>query len=377
MMAGQVDLSPSQVRQDEHWWLIRHKTAPNHSPSPSLSIPRRLSSVTLKLRRKPLPTINEDQVPSLKTDSSDSLKLTPALSHQTSTWAYCSERLIYICPSRQLQELQSVSYCSADEDDEVDKTYWPTWRVYRMQSEWPASPDFYVPSGAPETEESAAVEKIVASVPDTEDVLETGDQLVTVEEDLPREAIADLFYRVEEYEREHPDNNKDAGKVWVRVSEVGQGLTKTLKTVGSLRRKQTFQARLKLDPTDKPTTSSGIVPVRPQVKIYEKPTRIKRLSITVGDCWKRLRNWSRDMGTDSQANHNVMNHPVANVSVVSFGADESFTTRPQTQRNGPPRAPAFMGRSGGTVLRPAKKDTKHSVSEKMRKRKSSLFLDVD
>ncbi|KAJ4333983.1 transcriptional regulator [Ascochyta clinopodiicola] len=239
----------------------------------------------------------------------------------------------------------------------------------------PGMADFYVPNGFPETREPTTVETSVASVPDIEDLPQSAEHPVPLDTDLSRDAIADLFHRVEAYEREHLDDTKDAGTVWVRVSEVGHGLTKTLKTMGSLRRRPTFKARLETDSVDRAKLPAGTVSIQPRVKIYEKPTRVKRLGITVGDCWKRLRRRSRYTGTELQAKHVVIDRPATNGSDVSFKVDEQSTTH--IERNDPPTAADLAGSSDGTIPRPVRKDSKRSVSEQLGRRKSSLFLDVD
>ena len=206
-----------------------------------------------------------------------------------------------------------------------------------------------------------ADETIVSTDLGNEEPSEHGASPMAAGNDLPREAIADLFHRVNEYEREHPEVVRDSGKVWVRVNSVGHGLTKTFKTMSSLRRKQTFEARL-----------GHNVPVQSQLKIYEKPSRMKRIRIAVHDCWRKFRNWSTGRDTELQPKKNVVNYPypLINVSLVSL-------TRPEPGSRKLSRAPRLEERADGMVyVRKARKDSKLCVSEQLQRRRSSLFLDV-
>ena len=370
-MAGEVALSPSQVKKDGQWRPIRHKTAPSYRPSPPLPIPRRLSSVTARLRRRPLSTINEDQAPSLKTSSTASLKLKSASPYQSFARTHSTEHLIHIQPSRQLQAFQSVSYHS------VDEAFWSTPRLYRMQSQWTVPPESHVPSEISVTEGPTAIDTSVISAVDAEYLLESVETPVTADEDLPREAIADLFQRVEEYEREHPENPKDAVKVWIRASEVSQGLTKTLKTMGSLSRRPTSEARPRHDSGFGPSSPSRMVPIRSQIKIYEKPTQLKRMGIAANDYWRRFRNWSTGRDTELQPGNSVVDYTVMDLSVVSFILNDPSAVQAHKPRK-LSRAPRLVENSSGIVYAmPVREESRHSGNEQLKRRKSSLFLDVD
>ncbi|KAF1361213.1 hypothetical protein EJ07DRAFT_154544 [Lizonia empirigonia] len=401
-MVDEAALSPSQVKKYGKWWPIRHKSCPTQRPSVSISLPRRLSSAAKKMRR-PMSIIKED-VLSLKSNSSVSLRLRTPL---PAAWTLSSDHLIFIHPSRQLQDYQSVSYRSAYRDDEVAQAYLAMPRLYRTQSQWtPPSPVSYVPSGFPMAEESMTVETSATSFIESEGPWEPAEHPLAVDEDLPREAIADLFQRVGVYEQEPPDRIKDAGKVWVRVSEAGQGLTKTLKTMGSLRRKQPFEARLHCDSTSMPPVMPRNMPFRSQIRIYEKPTRRKRICITVDDWWRRFRNWScsRDKKFDAS---NFLDAQGKNVTIVSFDLTEShglsaLGSQPESQhqseslsqsqsqsqsqsrsRSQPQSQPQLQlsTRAPRSAQmrdnRPVRTDSKHSAHEHLVGRNPDLFPEVD
>ena len=257
-MASEVALNPSRVKKDGQWQPVRHNSYPSPRPYPPNSLTRRLTSVTAKLKRGPFATIKESPVPSLESNSSVSLGFKAPL---PPAWIHSSEHLIYIHPSRQLQDYQSASSRSVYRGNEFDEASSSPPRIIRTQSQWMAPPSAsYVPSGLLVPEEPSIIREIATSGLNIEDPQEPGEHPVPVSGDLPREAIADLFDRVEDYEREHPDKIKEAGKVGTRVSEVGHNLTKTLKTMGSLRRKQTFEARLECESASTPRRRSATYP---------------------------------------------------------------------------------------------------------------------
>lgn len=395
---SEAALSPSQVKKSGKWWPTRHKSCPTQRPSVSISLPRRLSSAAAKMRR-PLSIIKED-VLSLKSNSSISLRLRTPL---PAGWTYSSDHLIFINPSRQLQDYQSVSYHSAYRDDEVEQAYLAMPRLYRTQSQWtPPSPVSYVPSGFPMAEESMTVETKAPSFLEADDPWEPAEHPLAVDGDLPREAIADLFQRVGVSEQEPPDRIKDAGKVWVRVSEVGQGLTKTLKTMGSLRRKQPFEARLHCDSSSMSPVMPRNMPFRSQIRIYEKPTRRKRICITVDDWWRRVRKWSsgRDKKFDAGS---FLDARGKNVTFVSFDLAESHgwaamgsqseaqchslsrsrlqsQSRTQSQPQSQPQLQFSMRAPRSAQMRdnrPVRTDSKHSAHEQLVGRNPDLFPEVD
>ncbi|KAF2623681.1 hypothetical protein BU25DRAFT_424647 [Macroventuria anomochaeta] len=325
--------------------------------TPPISIPRRLSSLRAGLKRKPLSTINEDKVPSLRSVSTGSLIVNTALPCQPPAWSHSSEHLIHIQPSEELQALQSVSSYSTNDG------YGPMPRLYRTQSQWMAPPpESYMPSGMP------VWQGLTTTNLDNEDPSELGGKAMAVGEDLSREEIASLFRRIEEYEREHPEIINDAGKVWVRVDRVGHGLTKTFKTMGSLHKKRTFEARL-----------GHNVPVQSQLKIYEKPNTMRRIGIVVRHCWRRFRNWSTGRDTGLQAKKNVVDHPhpFMNVSIVSLTLPDPCTTRPQPGPRKLSRAGKLVEGADGTMyVKPARKDSKFSIGEQPWRRNPKLFLDI-
>lgn len=271
---------------------------------------------------------------------------------------------MYIHPSRQLHEFQNASsVCACYEASS------PTPALLRTQSQWRAQqPASYAPSGQPVTEGLSDIETSASSDPNFDDSEEHEHDLGPVGRHTSREAIADLFQRVETYEREHPAQIKDAGKVWVRVSEVGHDLTKTFKTMGSLRRKSTFEARLERNSTSIRSTPFHNVPARSQLRLYEKPTRMKRISIKVKDCWTRFRNWSTGRDTDLEAGSYY--YQTMNVSIVSFDLNEVNDTSVQHPR----QQPRTRSR---TSQRTRRRDSKFTVDDSVGRRKPSLFPDAD
>lgn len=379
-MAGEVAQSPSQVKKDGRWQPIRHNTAPSLRSYPPGSIPRRRSSLRAITGRRPLPPIQEYRTASVKTRSTGSLEDLIPTYHPTS-WKSSSERLVFISESPQLQQIQSVSLsCSED-----------LWgcesapRLYRTQSQWARSlPVSYFSSGIPVFESSLSLEVQHTPTPeatpppetiatpgvDKRDSSELEANFVCVGEDLPREDIAELFQRVEEYDREHPEVLRESGMVWVRVNSVSHGLTRTLKTMGSLHKKKpSFEARLGRN-----------VPVYSRLKCYEKPSRVKRMKIAVQDCWRKFRNWSTGRDTALQANKLAPTtaHPMMNVSVVSLNMTPSRNTRPQMGQRRLSRAPKLEGGLDAMAYRGhTRKDSKHSTyDEPLKRRRSSLFLDI-
>ena len=233
-------------------------------------------------------------------------------------------------------------------------------------------PESYVPSGIPFVEVSTMDETSDSRIHGTDNVLESKGTSMDVDEGLPREAIAELFSRVEEYEQQHPEKIEDGGKVWVRVNSVSNNLTKTIKNVGSLPKKRSSDPRLSR------RFSSRFSPIRSQIKIYEKPTRIKRVKITVHDCWRKFRNWSTRRDTELQARRRTLNPtPFMNASAASLSLSDAPATGSQTGRRKLSRAPRVGPRVDYTaVAGPARKDSKFSIGEQLKRRNSSLFLDT-
>ncbi|KAJ8112481.1 hypothetical protein OPT61_g5155 [Boeremia exigua] len=356
-MVGEVPLSPSQVRKDGRWRPVRHNTAPSLRSSRPTSAPRRRSSLRAVLRCKPLSTISEDIAPSTKSNSTVSLKLNAAVPYQPSAWSHSTEHLLYFHPSQQLQNYQSVSFhCTGEACESMP-------RLYRTQSQWVAPS-----TRSDELGDTPAYRDPNTSEEDTyidrnlEEGSESGIASVVSEEDIPREAIADLFHRVEEYEREHPEIVRDSGKVWVRANSVGHGLIRTMST---LHKKPTFEARL-----------GHNVPVQSQLRIYEKPSHTERVKIAVHDCWRKFRNWSTGRDTELWAKKSVVqqSYPVMNASSVSLDLPRTSPTRCQFGPRKLSRAPRVEERTDGAGI--ARRDSKLSAREQLRRRKSSLFLDT-
>lgn len=361
IMACEVPLSPSQVRRDGHWQPIKHKTAPSLRSPLLTSQPPRRPSLRAVLRRKPLSIINEDKTPSVKSDSTVSLRLNTNLPYQPSAWPRSSEHLIHFHPSQQLQNFQSVSFHCTDE------AYDTMPRMYRTHSQWAApSPRPYETNDIP-IPTSPTVYRSAAWF-NQQEQSDAGVRATTAGDDVPREAIADLFHRAEEYERENPKVVRESGKVWVRVNSIGYSLAERLKRMGSLRKKRTFEARV-----------GRKVPIQSQLRVYEKPSGMQRVKIGVHDCWRKFRNWSTGRDTELWANKSGAHHPynVLNASMMSLSLHERSTTRHQSG----PRRLSRPARTQDNVhhmrsVREGRRDSKMSTREQMKRRKSSLFLDV-
>lgn len=358
-MAGETPLIPSQVREAGHWRPVRHMTGQSLRSLPPVSTPPRRPSFKAVLRRKPLSTINEDKTPSLR--SSSSLRLDVDLTNQFSIRSYSSESLVCFFPSQQLQNYQSVSlHCYNTRPD-------PTPQMYRTQSQWTAPSLRSRDSSEILSCQSPTVCRTDGSFDiKYEQQLESGAGPAPTGEDIPREAIADLFHRVEEYEQGQPEVVRDSGKVWVRVNSVGHGLSRRLQNMGSLRKRHTFEARL-----------GHNVPVCSQLRIYEKPSHIKRVKIAVHDYWRKFRNWSTGRDTELWATSNLAQHPyhVVNASVVSL---DLSNLGPTSHQIGLSTGAVTSERKvhGNGSMRKARRDGKMSTGEQIKRRKSSLFLDV-
>jgi hypothetical protein len=378
-MAGEVAQRPSQVKKDGRWRPIRHNTAPSiRSHPPGLISPRRSSFRAFRDRR-PLPSIREYKTATVKTRSTGSLE-DFAPTYLPTSWKSSSERLVLISESPQLQQIQSVSLSFTEE----------TWRckpapkLYRTQSQWTRRwPASYAPSGISEFESSASLgfqytptpkptpplETIATPTLDERESSELEVETVCVGQDLPRQDIAELFYRAGEYDREHPEVVRESGKIWVRVNSVSHGLTRTLKTMGSLHKKKpSFEARL-----------GPNVPVYSRLKCYEKPGRVKRMKIVVQDCWRKFRNWSTGRDTALQAGHLTPTtaYPMMNFSVVSVNLTPTRDSRPHVEHRRLSRAPKLEGSEAMAYRGHVRKDSKHSTyDEPLKRRRSSLFLDV-
>lgn len=376
-MADEVAQSPSQVKQDGSWRPIRHNTTPSiRSYPPGSKIPRR-SSLRAFARKRPLAPIQEYKASSAKNRGTGSLEdLIPT--YNPTSWKSSSDQLVLISESPQLQQIQSVSL-SFPED---------SWRyesaphLYRTQSQWTrTSPTSRIPSGIPTFEGYSSLEisnpedgppSDASAIHDLDD----GDSAdyeahhMCPRQHLPREDIAELFQRVEGYDRAHPEIVRDSGKVWVRVNSVSRGLSKTLKTMGSLHKKTpSFEARI-----------GPNVPVYSQLKCYEKPGRAMRVKIVVHDCWRKLRNWSTGRDTDLQAK--------GLASMPAASDDEGFGRVPQNdgcarykasdETNTLSKAPKLEGGwKAATYRGHMRKDSKHSAyDEPLKRRRSSLFPDV-
>jgi len=378
MMAGEVAQSPSQVKKDGRWRPIRHNTAPSIRSYPPGLIPPRRSSLTAFQRRRSLAPIQEYKAASVTSRSTGSLEdLVPT--YLPTYWKSSSERLVVIPESPQLQQLQSVSLSFVEDTWRSE----PAPRLYKTQSQWTRpAPATYMPSGIPTLESSTSLEvqypptpeptspleTAATSVLDERESLEIETEFMCVEHRLPREDIASLFYRAEEYDRSHPEIVRDSGKVWVRVNSIGHGLTKTLKTMGSLHKKKpSFEARL-----------GPNIPVYSRLKCYEKPGRVKRMKIVAQDCWRKFRNWSTGRDTALQAERlGPTAHPIMNVSVVSLNLMPGREARPQTGHRRLSRGPKMEGREHMAYCGHVRKDSKHSTqNEPVKRRRSDLFLDI-
>ena len=246
-------------------------------------------------------------------------------------------------------------------------------KPYRTQSHWTAPPESYVPSGVSAFNRPTTVETSDFVAIDAGDPPEPEEITIDVDENLPRDAIAELFHRVEEYDQQHPENIKDAGKVWVRVNSVGHGLTKTFKNMGSLHKKRSLEPRLERG------FSSQIVPLRSQIKIYEKPTRMKRIQIAVHDSWRKFRNRSAGRDTELQARKKALDNiaPFMSHSVISLTQSNQGCVRPQPRPRKLSRAPRLGERTNDAAgVRPARKDSKFSIDEQLKRRRPNLFLDT-
>ncbi|KAF3052880.1 hypothetical protein E8E11_010941 [Didymella keratinophila] len=299
------------------------------------------------------------------------------------SWKSSSERLVVILESPQLQQLQSVSLSFVEDTWRSE----PAPRLYRTQSQWTKpAPATYQPSGisafesstsldvhcGPTPEYTPPLETAVSSALDERELLEVGMEFVCMEHRLPREDIASLFYRVEEYDRSHPEIVRDSGKVWIRVNSIGHGLTKTLKTMGSLHKKKpSFEARL-----------GPNVPVYSRLNCYEKPGRVKRMKIVAQDCWRKFRNWSTGRDTALQTERlETTAYRMMNVSVVSLnltpGGEAGCGARPQTGHRRLSRGPKLEGWEYMAYRGHERKDSKHSThDEPVKRRRSDLFLDI-
>ncbi|KAF1925198.1 uncharacterized protein M421DRAFT_260865 [Didymella exigua CBS 183.55] len=378
-MAVEVAQSLSQVKKDGRWQSFRHNTAPSISSSPPGSIPPRRSSLRTFRGRRPLAPIQEYKASPITTRSTGSLEDLIRTYHPTS-WKSSSERLVLISESPQLQQIQSVSLSFSEES----WRYEPAPKLYRTHSQWTRPPPAaYVPSGIPAFESSTSLqyqytpnseptlspETAVTPVLDEQDSSEHETEILSVGPDLPREDIAELFHRAEEYYRGHPEVVRESGKVWVRVNSVSHGLSKTLKTMGSLRKKKpSCEARL-----------GRTIPVYSRLKCYEKPGRVKRMKIVLQDCWRKFRNWSTGRDTALQARQlaPATAHPMMNISVASLNTTPTRDTRPQMGHRRLSRAPKLEGWEAVAYRGHTRNDSKHSTyDEPLKRRRSSLFLDI-
>jgi hypothetical protein len=353
-MAVESPLIPSQVRQDGQWWPVRHKTSPNlrQQPPPPPGLPRRRSSLRQTLRRKPLFTISEDNAPSLKSNSTVSLRLNITEPYRPLSMSTFSEHLVYFCPSQQLQNYQSVSFHRVDEAGNS------TSRLFRTQSQWrgPSQSSY-------DTDQSSTMtwtfdSNTTSASFDYEDT--PSPQPTEEDQDLPREAIADLFHRVEAYERQHPEVVRDAGTVWVRVNSVGRGLSTRLKKMSRRDKKASPSLESRL---------SYSVP-QSRMRVYEKPSQAKRIKIAVHDSWRRLRNRATGRDTELWTSWEVKmgdeySRRVGSVSDATPMMDQARPVRPQRR---------FSRGHGLEGMR--RRDSKIYAGEQRKRRKSSLFLDV-
>jgi hypothetical protein len=351
-MAGEVAPSPSQTEKNGHWRPVRHNSVPTHKASAPFPIPRRLSS-TAELRKHRLSTINE--VSTSKTDDSiNRLSIPPC---QSLPRNHSSEHIIYIQPSLQLRAYQSVSYHSIEGGNRLDEAHWSASGLYKPQNQWTVPPITYVPTGLPTTPASTPYETCVQFVFNAVDPLEPWENPMTVDEDLPHEQIVDLLDRIEEHERTDRKLHADPSSAWLRVSEASQDLTRSLtKTMGSLKKKPTFEARLER------TTHASQSPHHPpsciprQDSHEDPPTpRKKSISATAKEYYRKLRTWSsrRDSMTSiSRSNSNsrsnshsnsqttintITNHAIMNANInINTTTNHAILslTRNSTQRSG-------------------------------------------
>jgi len=340
---------------------VRHKSGRSLRPPPPVSTRLRRRSFKAVLRRKPLSTINEGKTPSLESSSTISLRFDIDRTSQFSIQSCPSEPLVCFFPSQQLQNYQSVSFhCYNTRLD-------PTPQMYRTQSQWTASSLRSCESSEILSCQSPTVCRTDGSFDmKHEEQLESGAGPAPAEEDISREAIVDPFHRIEEYEEGQPGVVRDSGKVWVRVNSVGHGLTRGLKTMGSLRKRHTFEARL-----------GHNVPVYSQLRIYEKPSHIKRVKIAVLNYWRKFRNWSTGRETELWATSNLAQYPyhVMNASVLSLDLSNLDPTSWQTGLSTGAVASERTVYSNGSMMK-ARRASKMSTGEQIKRRKSSLFLDV-
>jgi hypothetical protein len=143
-------------------------------------------------------------------------------------------------------------------------------------------------------------------------------------------------------------------------------LTKTFKNMGSLHKKRSLEPRLERG------FSSQIVPIRSQIKVYERPTRMKRIQIAMHDCWRKFRNWSTDRDTELQARKKALDNiaPLMSHSVLSLTLSNQGGVRLQLGSRKLSRAPRLGERTNGAVgVRPVRKDSKFSISEQLKRRR--------
>lgn len=352
-MAVESPLIPSQVRQDGQWWPVRHKTSPNlrQQPPPS-GLPRRRSSLRQALRRKPLFTISEDKTPSLKSNSTVSLRLNITEPYRPLSMSTFSEHLIYFCPSQQLQNYQSVSF------HRVDDAGNSTSRLFRTQSQWRGPSQSSSDTDQGSTMTSTMDSNTTAPSFDYEDI--PSPQPTEEDPEIPREAIADLFHRVEAYEREHPEVVRDAGAVWVRVNSVGRGLSTRIKKMSRRDKKASpsFEPRL------------GYSVPQSRMRVYEKPSRAKRIKIAVNDSWRRFRNRATGRDTELWTSWDV--NMGGECSRRAGSTSDATPTRGQARPVRPQRR--FSRGHGLEGIR--RRNSKVYGGEQRKRRKSSLFLDV-
>lgn len=274
-----------------------------------------------------------------------------------------SEHIVYFHPSQQLQNYQSVSFHCADE------AYDSSSSLFRTQSQWKSLPRQPFENGdismsqyltSPELNVPGGCERSEPSDPATSPT--------DFVEELPRAAIADLFQRVADYERDHPEIVRDSGKVWIRVNSVGRGLSTRIRTIGWPGKKPSFEARV-----------GNNVPVHSRMRVYEKLSRTKRIQIAVHDCWRRFRNRSTGRDTELWARKESLHspYPVLNMSILSLALPNTAPTGSQVEPRKLSRTLELEHDADKTMsVKSASGDSNVSFGEELKRRKSSLFLDV-
>jgi hypothetical protein len=372
-MKSEVNSSSPQINKQGRRRLSKRKTELTHKATATKSTPWRLFFFPAKPKKEPSSTVNED--PRSPLGNKKSPKPKPIASCAPLAKDPSSEHLIYIHPSSQLQEYQSVSCHTTEDRKQIDEIRSSSLRIYKTQSQWLCPATSSQQSGL-STGASTVCDSSEKPIFNRVDSMDPGDRPVIIARDLWCDQVVDSVQGVGQYEHDHPKDNRNTNRAHMHINTntTNQSPPISPSTKTPPNKKHTFQPRLERNtitlPLSPPPPSS-----RSHPQPYKSPTRVHRLNLRtiITTYWHSLKNKSTTLFTSLQdSGTQIFKHQGVNTSLVSLTLNDSCATqaskatRRDVRSGNRDRDRRARGCGGGG-----------KEGMRMRGRKSSLFLDVD